>query len=261
MYIPEHFLQEDRALLLDLMRADSFALLISAGLDGVPFVTHLPMIIRDGAESVVIEGHMARANPHWQYLEKDPRALIVFSGPHAYVSPSLYESKENVPTWNYVTVHAYGQVKLAHDMPEKHAAQTRLIDALEPEYQPQFDALRPVYVQGRLSAIVAFEMLVARLEGKFKLSQNRPMADRRNVAKVFAEGNDRTARRGCLDAARFARRTRCANKRNSTDPDRDEIFYGRWRWSLPMKRRRLAKSRWGRLSCGTVRSLAVAKIA
>ncbi len=190
MYIPEHFLQEDHALLLDVMRADSFALLISTGLDGDPFVTHLPMIVHEFGKSLVVEGHMARANPHWQYLEKNPRALIVFSGPHAYVSPSLYESKENVPTWNYVTVHAYGQVQLAHDALEKHAAQTRLIDALEPEYQSQFDELRPAYLQGRLSAIVAFEMPVERLEGKFKLSQNRPLADRRNVAKVFAEGND-----------------------------------------------------------------------
>jgi transcriptional regulator len=190
MYIPDSFSQTDRALLIEVMRTHSFALLISAQENGEPFVTHLPFVVRENNDQLIIEGHMARANPHWEFLEKNPRALIVFSGPHAYVSPSLYESKENVPTWNYVTVHAYGQVKLAHDMPEKHAAQTRLIGALEPEYQPQFDGLRPVYVQGRLSAIVAFEMSVERLEGKFKLSQNRPMADRRNVAKVFAEGND-----------------------------------------------------------------------
>ena len=190
MYIPDSFSQNDRALLIEVMRTHSFALLISAQESGESFVTHLPFVVRENNDQLIIEGHMARANPHWGFLEKNPRALIVFSGPHAYVSPSLYESKENVPTWNYVTVHAYGQVKLAHDMPEKHAAQTRLISALEPEYQPQFDALRPVYVQGRLSAIVAFAMSVERLEGKFKLSQNRPMADRRNVAKVFAEGND-----------------------------------------------------------------------
>jgi transcriptional regulator len=190
IYIPSHFVQEDDELLVEIMRAESFALLISNDENGEPFVTHLPVIVRDHGDRRTIEGHMARANPHWQYLENNPRALIVFNGPHAYVSPSLYESKENVPTWNYIAVHAYGAVKLAHDMPEKHAAQTRLIDALEPGYKPQFDELRPVYLQGRMSAIVAFEMSVERLEGKFKLSQNRPMADRRNVAKVFAEGND-----------------------------------------------------------------------
>jgi transcriptional regulator len=190
VYIPEHFLQKDRALLIEVMRAESFALLISAGLGGDPFVTHLPMIIRDGAENLIIEGHMARANPHWQYLEKNPRALIVFSGPHAYVSPSLYESKENVPTWNYVAVHAYGAIKLNHEMSDKHHAQVRLIDVLEPGYKKQFDELRPAYLHGRMTAIVAFEMTVERLEGKFKLSQNRPMIDRLNVAKSLAAGND-----------------------------------------------------------------------
>jgi transcriptional regulator len=172
------------------MHAESFALLISNDDESQPFATHLPLIVREREDGLIIEGHMARANPHWQYLEKNPRALIVFNGPHAYVSPSLYASKENVPTWNYVTVHAYGNIKLAHDMPDKHAAQTRLIDVLEPAYHQQFDELSPTYMHGRMSAIVAFEMAVDRLEGKFKLSQNRPMADRRNVAKVFADGND-----------------------------------------------------------------------
>ena len=190
MYIPKHFAQDNQALLIEVMRAQSFALLISTQENGEPFVTHLPFVVRDKADHLIIEGHMARANPHWQFLEKDTRALIVFNGPHAYVSPSLYESKENVPTWNYVAVHAYGQVKLAHGMPDKHAAQTRLIDAVEPSYQQQFDELRPAYLHGRMSAIVAFEMIVERLEGKFKLSQNRPMADRHNVVAAFAAGND-----------------------------------------------------------------------
>lgn len=190
MYIPEHFAVDDRSALIEVMCAESFALLISNGDSGEPFVTHLPMIVRDGPDGLIIEGHMARANPHWQYLEKSPPALIVFNGPHAYVSPSLYSNKENVPTWNYVAVHAYGQVKIIHGTPEKHTAQERLIDAIEPEYKQQFDELRPVYLHGRLSAIVAFEMAVERLEGKFKLSQNRPMIDRHTVANTFASGND-----------------------------------------------------------------------
>ncbi len=190
MYIPEHFSQGDQALLVEVMRSESFALLISNTESGEPYVTHLPFVVREHRDNLTIEGHMARANPHWQFLEKNPRALIVFNGPHPYVSPSLYASKENVPTWNYIAVHAYGSVKLAHGMPEKHAAQERLIDALEPVYKPQFDDLRPVYLQGRMSAIVAFEMSVERLEGKMKLSQNRPMADRVTIANSLANGND-----------------------------------------------------------------------
>jgi transcriptional regulator len=190
VYIPEHFAQSDRKLLLEVMRAESFALLISNDEGGEPFVTHLPMVIRERGDDLAIEGHMARANPHWQYLEENPRALIVFVGPHAYVSPSLYASKENVPTWNYVSVHAYGTITLRHAVPEKHAAQTRMIDALEPAYHPQFNELSPTYMHGRMSAIVAFEMSVERLEGKMKLSQNRPMADRHTVANTFADGDD-----------------------------------------------------------------------
>jgi transcriptional regulator len=190
MYIPESFTQDNTEILIEVMRTYSFALLISNQDNGEPFVTHLPFVVREEADRTIIEGHMARANPHWQYLEKNPRALIVFSGPHAYVSPSLYASKENVPTWNYISVHAYGHVRLAHEMSAKQVAQTRLIDALEPGYKQQFDELDPVYLKGRMSAIVAFELAVERLEGKFKLSQNRPMAERRNVAAVFAKGND-----------------------------------------------------------------------
>lgn len=190
MYIPESFAQNDKALLIEMMGAHSFALLISTQESGEPFVTHLPFVVREDADRLIIEGHMARANPHWQYLEKNARALIVFSGPHAYVSPSLYESKENVPTWNYITVHAYGQVKLAHEMSGKYGAQARLINTLEPAYKQQFDELRPAYLYGRMSAIVAFEFSVERLEGKFKLSQNRPLVDRQNVATAFANGND-----------------------------------------------------------------------
>ena len=150
MYIPESFAQNDKALLIEMMGAHSFALLISTQESGEPFVTHLPFVVHEDADRLIIEGHMARANPHWQYLEKNARALIVFSGPHAYVSPSLYESKENVPTWNYITVHAYGQVKLAHEMSRKYGAQARLINTLEPAYKQQFDELRPAYLYGRM---------------------------------------------------------------------------------------------------------------
>ena len=172
------------------MGAHSFALLISTQENGEPFVTHLPFIVREDGDKITIEGHMARANPHWQYLEKNPCALIVFNGPHAYVSPSLYEDKESVPTWNYIAVHAYGQVTLVHGESDKHAAQDRLVDALEPAYQVQFEGLSVTYLHGRLSAIVAFEFSVERLEGKFKLSQNRPMHDRHSVAAAFAAGSD-----------------------------------------------------------------------
>lgn len=190
MYIPKHFAQTDRKLLIEVMSTHSFALLISTKENGEPFVSHLPLIVREDGDQVMIEGHMARANPHNHYLENNPRALIVFNGPHAYVSPSLYQNKESVPSWNYIAVHAYGQVALIHGETEKHAAQTRMIAAMDPAYRSQFDGLSEKYLQGMINAIVAFEFTVERLEGKFKLSQNRPTDDRRNVASALGSGGD-----------------------------------------------------------------------
>jgi transcriptional regulator len=189
MYTPKHFEQTDRALLLEAMRTNNFGLLIGTNDSGDFFATHLPFVVSERDGNVLIEGHMARANPHWRYFERDPRALVVFSGPHCYVSPSLYESPENVPTWNYIAVHAYGPVRLIHDRDEKIDSQQKLIAAVEPGYRAQFEALNEDYLGRRLSAIVALEIAVERLEGKFKLSQNRPEKDRRNVMATLAEGS------------------------------------------------------------------------
>jgi transcriptional regulator len=188
MYTPRHFEQTDRGLLLEVMRANSFGLLVGTNDDGECVATHLPFVISERGGKVLIEGHMAHANPHWRQLERDPRALVVFSGPHCYVSPSLYESPENVPTWNYIAVHAYGPARLIHDRAEKIESQQKLIATVEPGYRAQFEALNEDYLGQRLSAIVALEIAVERLEGKFKLSQNRPDKDRRNVMVTLAEG-------------------------------------------------------------------------
>jgi transcriptional regulator len=190
MYLPKHFEQTDRALLVETMRGYSFAMLVGTQPSGEPFVTHLPFVVREEeGDKLTLEGHMARANPHWQYLERDPRALVVFSGPHAYVSPSLYADQESVPTWNYIAVHAYGRARVVHDEAAKHAVQERLIAALDPGYRAQFEALQPAFLLGRLKAITAFEIAVERLEGKFKLSQNRPAADRNHIVETFGQGD------------------------------------------------------------------------
>src|SRR5579859_1819327 len=107
MYIPKHDQVTDRATLIDAMRANSFAILFGGGLTG----THLPLVVKDEGEHGVLEGHFAVANPHWNALAGQ-EALVVFAGPHTYISPTLYESRVSVPTWNYVTVHAYGTLTL-----------------------------------------------------------------------------------------------------------------------------------------------------
>ena len=110
MYIPAHFAETDRTKLFDFIERHSFGLLVSQ-LNGEPYATHLPLLLdRHSGPWGTIVGHMARANPHWQTTDR--QALVVFSGPHVYVSPTWYEAENVVPTWNYVAVHAYGAFQL-----------------------------------------------------------------------------------------------------------------------------------------------------
>lgn len=172
MYLPPHFREDDPALLLEVMRRHPFATLVSAD-GGLPFASHLPLNTRLEGDTFRIEGHMARANPQWQAFERETTALAIFHGPHAYVSPTVYTNSERVPTWNYVSVHATGKLKTEHDSARKRAMLERLIAAQEASFQAQFEQIRPELVDGMLNAIVAFEMVVEKIEGKFKLNQHR----------------------------------------------------------------------------------------
>ncbi|MGC2450033.1 MAG: FMN-binding negative transcriptional regulator, partial [Candidatus Sulfotelmatobacter sp.] len=99
MYIPEHFRVRDHASAIAFMRANPFVILASCTDDG-PFATHVPVVIRENGEKLVLRGHVAKANPHWRYLEQQPHCLTIFHGPHAYISTTNYVTPENVPTWN-----------------------------------------------------------------------------------------------------------------------------------------------------------------
>jgi len=188
MYSPPYNRVEDRAELLEFMRANSFALLMSAT-GGTPLASHLPVTLADGAGGIVIHSHMARNNPQWQEFFDD-EVLVVFSGPHAYVSPRWYEARERVPTWNYAAVHAYGRVTVTGDRAMKHAAQRALVAELDPQWLPKFDALRPEYVEKMLEGIVNFEIEVARLETRWKLSQNRSRREMELIATALDKSSD-----------------------------------------------------------------------
>ena len=195
MYTPAFNRVEDRAVLLEAMRAWSFAVLFGPDANGAPVATHLPLTILDEGEFGTLEGHFALANPHWKALA-GRETLVVFSGPHSYVSPSLYVERKSVPTWNYIAIHATGTLELIPDVPgddagnfvRKDALLKRLIAANEPAYAEQWNELPVAYRISMTAGIVGFRIAIRRLEGKFKLSQNRPEQDRKNVLAAHAAG-------------------------------------------------------------------------
>jgi len=189
MYIPEHFRVPDHADAIAFMRANPFAILVSSTDDG-PFATHLPIFVSETAEHVVLRGHVAKANPHWRYLEQQPNCLTIFHGPHAYVSASNYTTRENVPTWNYGAVHVYGKARVFASPEELQGVLHQLIGTFEPAYAEQWATLNETYRERMLSHIVGLEIAVTKIEAKFKLSQNRTKEEQANVITSLGKAED-----------------------------------------------------------------------
>ncbi|HEX7221027.1 MAG TPA: FMN-binding negative transcriptional regulator [Burkholderiales bacterium] len=192
MYSPSYNRLEDRRELLEFMRANSFAVLVT-GTGGTLHASHLPVLVREAGEKLVLDMHMAKNNPQWQEFFDD-EVLVVFSGPHAYVSPRWYEEQERVPTWNYAAVHAYGIPAVLSGKKQKHDSQRRLVAALDPQWLPKFDALRPAYVERMLEGIVNFEVAVTRVETRWKLSQNRSRREQELIAAQLEQSSDSSER-------------------------------------------------------------------
>jgi len=171
MYSPPYNRLEDRAELIEFMRANNFPVLVT-GLAGKLQASHLPCTVHEEGEQIVIDMHMAFNNPQWsEFLDEE--VLVIFTGPHAYISPRWYDEKQRVPTWNYTAVHAYGIPQKIDDPKVKYASQRRLIEMMDPEWLPEHDKLSDKYVQMMLDGIVNFRIPIARLETRWKLSQNR----------------------------------------------------------------------------------------
>ncbi|TXL73430.1 FMN-binding negative transcriptional regulator [Vineibacter terrae] len=199
MYIPAHFDLKDLAAAQALMRARSFATLVSTGEDGAPFVTHLPLLLQDDAAAPHgrLIGHVARPNPHWRLFDRGAPSLAVFHGPHAYISPNWYTSPNLVPTWNYTAVHAYGTPRILADSNQALAVVEQLAAWFEASLPQPWSTARlpPGNALAQMRGIVAFEMPIERLEAKAKVGQNRLAADQRSAADALAAqgGEDNTA--------------------------------------------------------------------
>ena len=190
LYVPPHFRNEDRGELLEFMRAHAFVTLVSSAEAGVA-VSHVPLLVEEHGGKFILRGHLARANTQWEALEGAGDVLAVFHGPHAYVSPTWYVNHPSVPTWNYAVVHAHGKARLT-DADELHEIVTELSGIYEAGNEPpwRFSEQPAAYSDSMLGMIVGFEIEVARLEAKFKLSQNRP-AEIARVAERLEAGGER----------------------------------------------------------------------
>jgi transcriptional regulator len=187
MYIPSSFKVTDQATLHDFMRVNSFATVITTQ-NGKPFASLLPLLL-DGSLGLqgALIGHMARANPQWQEMQAGAEVLVLFHGPHAYVSPAWYEANTMVvPTWNYTAVHAYGKARIL-SQDELEQALHKLVDTYEGDNeQPWQLEMTQAMREKMLGAIVGFEIVLSSIEGKFKLSQNRSAEDRKRVMTQLA---------------------------------------------------------------------------
>jgi transcriptional regulator len=199
MYEPPHFREDDLDAQQGLIEAFPLGLLISAGPDGV-IANPIPFILyrAEGARGT-LRCHLAKANPQWQALAENPAALVVFQGSQSYVTPSWYatkaETEKVVPTWNYAIVQARGLARIVTDTAWLHANVSALTDQQEGRRQQPWavsDAPEP-FIAAQLKGIVGVEIPIETISGKFKASQNRPVADRVGVAEGLAETNPQMA--------------------------------------------------------------------
>ncbi len=189
MYVTPLFKEEDLPVLHDAIQQSGLATLVTLGADGME-ASHVPMLLDpEPAPFGSLHGHIARSNPQWQRAAVDGHALAIFLGPDAYISPSWYATKQEtgkvVPTWNYVAIHAYGPVRFFDDTDRLLAHVTKLTERQEARRATPWavtDAPED-YIRGQLKRIIGFEIPIARLEGKWKMSQNRPAQDRVGVVE------------------------------------------------------------------------------
>ncbi len=171
MYIPSSFKFDDAKEKIAFMKKYSFATIIT-NKEHIPIATQLPFVIKEKDEKLILSAHFGAANEQVNYIE-NAISLVIFSEPHAYISPSHYDKFESVPTWDYISIHAYGKAKIINNEVEKLAAIEEMIHFYEAAYQQQWEKLSDKFKKGMLRGLVAFELEVTDLQGQQKLSQNK----------------------------------------------------------------------------------------
>ena len=171
MYISKLYREEDRVKIVEFLKQNEFATVVTH--DGEkPVASHLLMEVIEDGEKLVINGHMSRVNPLWKTFEKNGEVLVIFQGPHTYISPTWY-NHVNVPTWNYQSVHIYGSPRILTDHEETYEMLSRLVARNEQDPTYRMETLPPDFVVKEMKGIVAFQIEGTRIEANYKLSQNR----------------------------------------------------------------------------------------
>ena len=192
MYVPPQFKVSDEAEIFAFMQKHRFATLVT--FDGAaPFATHLPVLVDAGNR--LITAHLAKANPQWKHFAAGQEVLVMFQGPHAYVSPSMYQTSPAVPTWNYAAVHVYGVPRIIADHDRLVAMLSSLVEANEAGRKDRWQGEMPAEFRDKMvQGIVGFELEITRIEAKYKLSQNRSEADVTGVINALNASADQTER-------------------------------------------------------------------
>lgn len=191
VYLPPAFTEKRPEMLIGHIERYDFGLLVSHGAAGL-VASHIPFLTERAGDRLHLQGHLARPNPQVADLAQGGEVLAIFHGPHAYISPNWYATGPSVPTWNYADVHAYGTVQLIEDEEWLHRFLVRLSERHEARNPVpwRMEDLPEPYARSMLKGIVGLDIAVTRLEGKYKLSQNRPAADRPGVIDALEAQDD-----------------------------------------------------------------------
>lgn len=188
MYIPKVNLATEKAEIIEFMKRYSFATIITSN-NNIPTATHLPFVVTTRGDNLVLTSHFAKANKHWLEIENNP-VLVVFIEPHAYISTKNYDKEQNVPTWNYISIHVYGKGKVITESERTFEILEATIDNYETAYRQHWDNFPEDYKLKKSKGIIAFEILVTDLQAKKKLSQNRTDAEQRKIIETLSKSKD-----------------------------------------------------------------------
>jgi transcriptional regulator len=188
MYIPKINLATDQEEIIAFMKRFSFATIITSN-ENIPIATHLPFLVSIKDDQIVLTSHFAKANDHWKDIETN-NILVIFTEPHAYISTKQYDKELNVPTWNYISVHAYGKGKLITETENIFKVLEHTIENYETEFLKQWNSFSIDYKTKMADGIVAFEIIVNDLQAKNKLSQNRSATEKQKIIDTLKISND-----------------------------------------------------------------------